>query len=165
MPHLRWILLACSAVLLSACASQPEQFTPVTTPLPDLATLNHQMVLPDVELLWACSSSPDKAQFTGVVRNIGNQQVQAVALQVQSVALGAAAELKTARAVPAIMLYGQSYSPVQIDLPLITDQVRIDVLVMYSITPVVYAPNFTTPPQMFPIEDVCSPSRNLRTSR
>ena len=61
MPNLRGILLACSAVLLSACASQPEHFVPLTAPLPDLATLNHQAALPDISsleeaqaTLWAC---------------------------------------------------------------------------------------------------------------
>ena len=165
MPNLRWCLPGCFALALCACASQPEQFVPLTDPLPDLKTLNHQATSPDVELLWTCAGSiSDKTQFTGVVRNIGNQQVQSVLLQVQSIGIGGDAELKTARALPAIMLYGRDYSPVRVDLPLITNKVRIDLLVLYAITPAVWAPNYTGPPQYMNIEDACSPERNLRTS-
>jgi len=165
MPNMRWVLPGCFALALYACASQPEQFVPLTNPLPDLKTLTHQATTPDIELLWSCAGlGPDKTRFTGVARNIGNQQVQSVEVQIQSTGLGGEAELKTARALPAIMLYGRDYSPVRVDLPLITNKVRIDLLVLYTVTPAVYTPNITGPPQYMNIEDACSPERNLRTA-
>jgi hypothetical protein len=166
MHHSRWIFALC---LLGAgwagCAREPGRFTPLTTSVPDLSGLDHGAATAEIELMWACAPpGPQGAEVAGVVRNVGPREVHAVGLEAQSVRSGSVAVQETARAQPALSLFGQARTPFRVAVPLKTSGARIDLLFLYAVTPAPWTPNRTEPEQRLLIEDACAPDRHLRVA-
>jgi hypothetical protein len=164
--RIRFILLAVIGATLSACASDPGTYkplSPASAPLP--ASFGHRTASPDVELLWNCSQAQSETmKITGAARNIGQRDVQSIMLRARSWRLGEMPMLLTEEALPEIILYWRNLSPFQIDLKLEKTPSRIDLFALYQVTPDPNQPTLAAPPMDLNVEDACAPARYLNAT-
>jgi hypothetical protein len=148
---------------LSACA--PAHYTDLSSPpVPPPASFVHHAASENIELFWNCSQpSSEVIRVTGAARNSGQQEVRSVELTARSLLKGEVPLLKTAEALPEIILYAHDPSPFQIDLPLEKAPTQIQVSAVYRLTPDVSAPNSAGPQRALLVADACAPTQNLNT--
>lgn len=158
---IRFAMLAVIGAFLSACA--PAHYTDLPSPsVPPPATFVHHASSENVELFWNCNQpSPEFIRVTGAARNSGQEEVRSVELTVRSFLTGEVPLLKTAEALPEIILYAHDPSPFQVNLPLEKAPSRIQLSALYRLTPDVNAPDSAGPQRVLLIEDACSPTQNL----
>ncbi len=166
MRHSR--LMITMGLLVSAlmgCARDTSRFTPLTTAMPELASLDHRAASAEVEVMWTCAApGAERAEVMGVVRNMGPREVQAVGLEAQSVRSQNFQAQETAAAPPSVVLFGNEHTPFRIDVPLKGAGDRIDLLVLYAVTPAPWTPDRKEPQQNLTIENACAPDRHLRVA-
>jgi len=166
MTRIRFILLAVIGAMLSACASDPGTYRPLSpASAPLAASFSHRAASPDVELLWNCSQPrPEVMRLSGAAGNIGQREVQSIMLRARSWRLGEMPMLLTEEALPEIILYSRTLSPFQIDLKLEKTPSRIDLFALYQVTPDPNQPNLAGPPMDLSVEDACAPARYLNAT-
>ncbi len=163
MTRIQFALLALTGTFLSACA--PAHYTDLLSPsVPPPASFVHHAASENIELFWNCSKpGPEVIRITGAARNSGPREVRSVELTVRSLLTGEVPLLKTAEALPEIMLYAHDPSPFQVNLPLEKAPSQIQLSALYRLTPDVSAPDSAGPQRVLLIEDACAPTQNLNT--